>query len=141
MAEYEQVPEGVDPPRLKFYEEVQLTFQRTVDSLCRTVPELKGAVISLVWDLDLPRDLPHGLILGKQTQAPQFMLRAAEQTNKTLQNLISGFMNHLMAGDQAASELNKQIVSARQELHELQEKIKNAKQANVRVNPDDPRAT
>lgn len=135
--QFDDAPEGVDPPRLKFYEEVQLAFQNTVDNLCRNVPEFLGATISLVWDLNSSRDLPHGLILGKRVQSPQFTLRAAEQTNKTLQNLASSFLNQLVDGDAAARELDKQIAAARQELNDIQQAIRQRREELAGLSPDD----
>ena len=137
IEQVDDVPEGVDPPRLKFYEEVQLAFQKTVDSLCRSVPEFSGATISLVWDMSSSQGLPHGLIQGRQVNSPQFTLRAAEQTNKTLQNLVSSFMNQLVSGDTAAQELNSRIAASQQELNDLQKKIKEKQQELTGYPADD----
>ena len=127
MEQQDYVPNPPEPPRLPFYEQVQMTFQSMVEALCRDVPEFRGAAIAIVWDLNLPAtDLMHGMILGKDVEQPQFILRASEQTNKLMRNLVASFMQQLQVGNEAAKELDAAIALKRKELNDLQEKIQQA---------------
>ena len=121
------MPSDPSPERPKCTEAVQTAYQRATQELIRSVPEFRGAVISLIWDLKA-RDMEHGLILGRDVATLPFLLQGCEQSVRTLQALIESTLEQLRLADAAAKELDELIASKQQRLRELEQQIRNASQ-------------
>jgi len=118
MVDAENVQEE-QPTRKKFNEEVAERAAAMVDSLVHDCPELRGMVVQFIWDIDIPaKDLPFGLIRGKDIDDPLMRLRCLEQTTKMLRTETEGIFETLHLADQALMGLNKKISDKQQEIRQ-----------------------
>jgi len=121
----ENLKDDVEQPRRKkFHDEVAERISYMVDLIVSDVPELRGIVAQLIWDMDIPaKDLPFGIVRGRDITNPLMRLRCLEQTTKMLRSLTEGTLETVQLADKALIDLNKQISEKQQELKRKDEEV------------------